>query len=335
MKVSFRGRCNATWMVFGAVLVSLCTGCLDQGLLIRPVSIHPALVEEELSRDSLFAMGKIAIIDLSGVLMNSHQPQLLGKGEHSVSRLAEQLDRARRDRQVKAVILQINSPGGTVTASELIHDEIMYFRKKTGKPVIALMMDVAASGGYFAACACDEIVALPSTITGSIGVIMQLLDISGTMNLMGVKADAITSGIHKDTGSPFREMRPEERELFQGMIDDMYERFVQAVIAGRPKLDESAVRKLADGRVYTAGQALEAGLIDRIANVRETIESVKKRVGLKRARVVVYARPLEYRPNFYAQAPLTNGANSLLHVDWPSWLTDTSPKFLYLWKPGL
>lgn len=312
------------------------SGCSMPSLLITPVSGRRTLVENELSRDTALARDKIALIDVSGSIQNAAAGSLLGAdGEHPVSLLLEQLDQARRDPRVKAVILRINSPGGTVVASELMHDEIMHF-KKSGKPVIAVMMDVAASGGYYIACAADEIVAQPSTVTGSIGVIMLMVDVTGTMNLIGVKTDAIVSGVHKDSGSPFRAMRPEERELFQNIIKDMYERFVKVVVAGRPKLDETKVRTLADGRVYTAGQAFDHGLIDRIATLRDTYAAVKKRVGVENARLVAYHRAYDYRPNYYAQTPAPAGGGvNLLHIESVAGLIPNTPQFLYLWSPGL
>jgi len=328
-------RLKTRWFsAFGVIVLSFAAGCTPPSLLITPVSGRRGLTEIELSRDSLFAIDKIALIDVSGTIQNTSSFQLFGQGEHPVSALLEQLDKARRDPLVKAVILRINSPGGTVVASELMHDEITHF-KKSGKPVVAVMMDVAASGGYYVACACDEIVAQPSTVTGSIGVIMLMFDISGTMQKIGVRSDAITSGVHKDSGSPFRPMRPEERQLFENVVKDMYDRFVNVVDEGRPALDEAKVRSLADGRIYTATQAVELGLIDRIATLRETIEATKKRVGVKNVRVVAYQRASEYRPNYYANAPTTPTGNvNLLNVDMGSALTPPAPQFMYLWTPG-
>ncbi|MFQ5463141.1 MAG: signal peptide peptidase SppA, partial [Phycisphaerae bacterium] len=247
------------------LFASVCGGCLDGGLLITPVSAKKALVEQVLQRDALFACNKIALIDVSGIILNAPEPRLIGTGKHQVSYVKEQFDKARKDPAVKAVILRINSPGGGVVASELIYDEITHFRKTTHKPVVAVMMDVAASGGYYIACACDEIIAQPSTVTGSIGVIMQLFEFSGTMELIGITSDAITSGPNKDVGSPFRKMKPEEREILQSIVNDMYQRFLSVVDTGRPKLSTQQVRTLADGRVYSADQALKAGLIDRIS----------------------------------------------------------------------
>ncbi len=311
-------------------------GCGQPSLLITPVSARAELEETELSRDSFFARDKIVLIDVTGLILNTPAAQFLGEGEQPVSLLLEQFDKARRDPRVKGVLLRINSPGGSVVASELMHDEISHFRRISGKPVIAVMMDVAASGGYYIACACDEIVAQPSTVTGSIGVMMQTVDVTGTMNLIGVKTDAITSGALKDAGSPLRAMKPEERELFQKVVNEMYDRFVAVVDAGRAKLDEQAVRKLADGRVYTAKQALEAGLIDRIATLHESVGLVKERIGSSSVRLVKYHRWHEYRPNYYAAAPdLPSATVNLLNVDLRQWRGGATPQFLYLWAPGM
>ncbi len=315
------------------MFVSALTGasCVPPSLLITPVSGKRDLVETVLRRDSPFARDKIALIDVTGVILNAPERHLLGKGEHSVSLLLEQLEKARRDKAVKAVILRINSPGGTVVASELMHDEITHF-KKSGKPVIAVMMDVAASGGYYIACACDEIVAQPSTVTGSIGVLLQMLNVTKTMELIGIRTDAITSGTYKDAGSPLRTMRPEEREVFQRIVDEMFDRFVRVVAAGRSELDEAAVRALADGRVYTASQALELGLIDRIAPLREVIDTTKETVGSRSIRLVAYRRRAGYRPNYYARAP--RGDVNLINFEPFLPFTRPAPRFLYLWSPG-
>jgi len=322
--------------VFGLLVFMLSVplaGCLDGGLLITPVSTRRELVEQELHRDSFFASSKIALIDVSGLILNMPAPRLIGEGENQVSLLLEQLDMARRDDGVKAVILRINSPGGGVVASELIHDEIKHFRKTTGKPVTAVMMDVAASGGYYIACACDEIVAQPSTVTGSIGVIMQLFDVSGTMEMIGITSNAITSGSFKDAGSPFHKLSDEQRTYFQTIVNDMFNRFVRVVVDGRPKLTEEKVRTLADGRVYTATQALELGLIDRIATMRDTIGDLKGKIGAVPIQVVTYHRPLGYKPNYYAEASSSPVEVNLLKLGTSAIGDPFTPQFLYLWAP--
>lgn len=324
---------NGGWLVavaaeFGAIV----GGCSAPSLLITPVSSNRELVESELSRESVFARDKIAVIDVSGVIMNANKQELFASGEHPVSLLLEELDRARLDARVKGVLLRINSPGGTVVASELMHGEIMHFRKSQ-KPVVAMMMDVAASGGYYIACACDEILAHPSTITGSIGVIAQFVDLTETMNLIGVKTDAVTSGPMKDAGSLFRAMRPEERQLFQEMVNEDYERFLGVVGAGRPKLSAERVRALADGRVYTGHQAVENGLVDRVASMREAVEAVKKRAGVERAKLVTYHRTADYKPNFYAAAPPRGSDVNLINLDLSHTPLHQTPRLMYLWQP--
>ena len=332
MPTGYHHRSRATARLVPILRLIALSGCTAGSLLVTPVSAKRKLVETELSRDSLFALTKIAMIDVTGVIANAPRRQLLGGGEHPVSLLLEQLDRARRDPWVKAVVLRLNSPGGTVVASELIYDEITRFRK-SGKPIVAVMMDVAASGAYYIACACDEIIAQPSTVTGSIGVIMQMFDVSGTMNLIGVKTDAITSGPFKDSGSPFRAMRPEDREIFQGIVNDMYERFVAAIVRGRPALDEAAVRRLADGRIYTAQQALDVGLIDGISTMRQALADLKHQIGEHRVKVVAYHRPRGYKPNYYAQSPVGTGNTNLLNIDLSGWPQRIAPRFMYLWSP--
>lgn len=321
-------------------LVALATclaGCMPNGFLITPVSTRRELTETTLRSDSFFARSKIAIIDLDGVMTNARSSDLLGDGEHQVSLLLEKLERAEHDDRVKAVILRINSPGGTVTASELMHAEVQGFRRRSGKPVIAMMMDVAASGGYYVACACDEIVAHRSTVTGSIGVVLQLFEVTGTMAKLGVAGTTIKSGSHKAGGSPFEKMSDQDRAIFQGIIDALFDQFVAVVVAGRPDLDERAVRALADGRVYTAPQALEAGLIDSIANMRETVEAVKDRIGAANIRLVAYHRPLGYVPNYYARAHrpghVGRGDINIFKIEAPSWLRNGGARFMYLWLP--
>jgi len=317
-----------------ALLLALTAGCMPGGLLIQAVSTDRALDETVIYRETAFAGDKVAVVDVAGVLLNAHEPELFAEGEHPVSLLLEQLDKARRDSSVRGVVLRINSPGGTVTASELMHEEVVRFREQSGKPVVAALMDVAASGGYYVACACDEIVAQRSTVTGSIGVLLQTFDLTGTMAKLGVRADAITSGRNKGAGSPFAKMSPEQRAVFQAMVDEMYDQFVAVVAEGRPELSEERVRALADGRVYTAAQALELGLIDRIGTIRDAVALVKQRAGAERVCLVRYHRPLGYAANYHATAPQRPGDVNLVKLDVPSLWRWTTPRFLYLWAPG-
>jgi protease-4 len=305
--------------------------------LVTPVPRARDLVESEVSRESVWATRKIALIDVDGVLRNQRERSLIAPpGENPVSLFKEKLDKAADDDRVKAVVLRINSPGGGVTASDLMYIELQRFKQQTGKPVIASLLDVAASGAYYIACAADQIYAHPTTVTGSIGVIMIAPDFSGTMQKLGVQANIIKSGALKDAGSPFREMTTEDRAVFQQMIDAMYERFLNVVAAARTDIDEPRVRKLADGRVYLAPEAREAGLIDELGTLHDAIRAAKQAAGLGETPVVVveYARPLAHRPNIYADTTDVPAQVNLVNVDLPDWLHGASPQFMYLWAPG-
>ncbi len=281
---------------------------------------------------------KVALIDVSGLLIDRRRPGLLTEKENPVARLNESLVRAMNDRTVKAVVLRINSPGGTVTASALMYDEVMHFKKKTGKPVVVAMGDVAASGGYYLACAGDHVIAHPTTITGSIGVIIQTFNFSEGMQRIGIRADAITSGPNKDMGSPFSPMSPEQRALLQGIVDDFYEDFRAVVLARRPELEHSQVEQITDGRVVTGRHAAELGLVDETGGLRDAFAAAKDRAGVMAARLVKYHRPLEYVGSAYAASeaatPSTAQIN-LLQLNFDDGLMGETSGFYYLWDPSV
>jgi len=308
-------------------------GCQPSGSFkITALTADQTLQEEVVCRHPGWVTNRIALVEVSGILMNAHTPGFFSEGEHPVSLTVEKLAAAAQDNRVKAVVLRINSPGGSVTASDSLYQEVMAFKKKTGKPVVAYFQDVAASGAYYTACAADEIIAQRTSVTGSIGVVMQTVDLSTLMKKVGISADAITSGTFKDAGSPFRQLKPEERKVFQGLIDDFYNQFVAVVVAGRPKLSREKILTLADGRVYTAQQALESGLIDRIATPIEAFEVAKKRAGISAAHIVMYHRPLAWTPNIYAANPTgTPQAVNLFNITLPSIWT-RHPHFMYIWS---
>ncbi|MHC4619041.1 MAG: signal peptide peptidase SppA [Planctomycetota bacterium] len=313
------------------------SGCGDSAFVIRPVPASLELEETEIDRDrGWFVEDKIAVIDVDGVMANRQRAGLLGSGDNPVSLFVEKVDKARRDRDVKAVVLRLNSPGGTVAASDIMYHRLQEFKKKSRKPVVACMLDVAASGAYYLACGCDGIVAQPTTITGSIGTIVQTVSFEGTMRKLGIKAVAIKSGNLKDMASPLRDLSEEERAVLQGIITEFYEQFVQVVDKGRKGLAEEKVRGLADGRVYTAQEALDNGLIDRLGYPADGIAWAKKLAGVRRARVVIYHRPVGYKPNVYSLDKGTGGGvAALINVELPDWLVAEGTQFLYLWQPGL
>jgi protease-4 len=331
-RLSFRGTGRLVGL---AVAAALC-GCGPASFLVTPVPASRSLEESVIVRESFWAGDKLALVEIDGVISNAREQPLLGAaGENPVSLFKEKLDKAARDSRVQAVILRINSPGGGVTASDLMYEEVRRFKEKTHKPVIAVLLDVAASGGYYVACAADRIIAHPTTVTGSIGVIMLTPDLSGTLRKLGAEMNVIKSGPLKDAGSPFREMTAADRATFQTIIDSMYERFVETVARARPALGRERVKELADGRVYLAGDAHAKGLVDDLGGMREAIEAARTAAGLggRKLLVVQYARPLGYRPNYYAEASGAAAEVNIVNVKLPEWLSSPSPQFLYLWAP--
>jgi len=277
---------------------------------------------------------KILLLDLSGVLSEDVPSFSIGTPAPRVpllARVREELRKAEDDERVKALIVRINSPGGTITASDILYHELLAFKARKKVPVIAAIMDVGASGGYYAALAADTIVVNPTTITGSIGVVMVTVNAQGLLEKIGVAPLAIKSGPMKDAGSPFRSLTEAERAVFQSVIDEMYGRFV-GLIAQSRKMPEDRVRALADGRIYTADQALKLGLVDRVGYLEDVVALAKERAGLGEAKVIMYHRPKEYRANIYSLTPPPSTAESTL-AQFAAALGGGGPRFLYLWWP--
>jgi protease-4 len=268
---------------------------------------------------------KVLVLDISGVIMSGEQGMLLTERKKPglIARVREALDRARHDRRVKAVVLRINSPGGGVTASDILYHELKKFKQETGVTIVAHIMDIGASGAYYAALAADVITAQPTSVTGSIGVIMYRVDATGLMQKVGLQAVEIASAEKKGIGSPFRPVTDDERKIFQGFVDSLYTRFT-GLVAEERRLTPEDVKKIADGRIYTSKEAQANGLIDQIGYLEDAVELAKKRAHLPEARVVTYFRPGDYRANIYSM--------NLINVDLGD-LADPGTKFLYLWWP--
>lgn len=276
---------------------------------------------------------KVLILDLVGMISTSEEHGFYAFPSQ-VARLKEALTKAAGDADIQGLILRINSPGGTVTASDVLYHELRQFKQKKKIPIIASIMDVGASGGYYVAMSADKIVAHPSSVTGSLGVIMLTVNANGLLEKIGVHANAITSGPKKDMGSPFRAMTEEERAIFQGVINDLYERFLAVIKEGRRNLTADEIRKLADGRIYSATQAKAMGLVDSIGYLDDAVELAKKEAGLTEARLVVYQQPGEYRHNLYSHLINPPGSGGLLvNFDLLALARSGTPQFMYLWMP--
>jgi protease-4 len=275
---------------------------------------------------------KVLLVEISGVI-SSQDKEGLWPAPNLLASVKEQLSRASQDENVKAVVLRINTPGGTVTASDIIHHELKTFKASRKIPVVASIMDVGASGGYYIAAAADSVLAHPSSVTGSIGVIMLTVNARGLLEKVGIEATAVTSGPRKDMGSPFRTMTPEERAIFQGLIDSFYQRFLTVVQDGRPQLQMDQIKKLADGRIYTGDQAKAAGLVDEVGYLEDAIDVAKKKAGITEARVVTYKRPGEYSNNVYSRFLTPGPLAGLADLDLMSFVRGGTPQFMYLWMP--
>jgi len=312
-----------------AVVVAF-TGCSVVSVDLTP-RIRP--LEEETVEGR--GAAKILLTDISGFITDDPPSSGFGLGPSAprvplLVRLREELKKAADDKDVRALVVRLNTPGGTVTASDIIYRELMLFREQTKVPVIAMMMDVAASGGYYIALAADTVVAHPTTVTGSIGTILVTANVEGLMQKVGVAANTIKSAEHKDMGSPFRAMTPDERQIFQSVIDELQRQFVAKVVERR-RIPGDAARTLADGRIYTAQQALGHRLVDSIGYVPDAIDAAKRAAGVTDAKVIVYKRPREYRATYYAQARTEAGALDVVAQFAAS--ASVGPRFLYLWAP--
>jgi protease-4 len=326
-------------VAFVLLLFVLSTGCSGMRFVVDTVPSTDKLTETVVMEDEggLGAIGKskIALIDVTGLIADADKPGLLAPGENPVSRFTESLNRAAQDGSVKAVVIRINSPGGTVNASDVMYREVKHFKHDTGKPVVISMADVAASGGYYLACSGDQILASPTTVTGSIGVIIQTFNVAEGLGKIGVRAESLTSGPNKKMGTPFEPMSAKHRELLQGLVDEFYTNFKSIVVENRKALSPSDLDWITDGRVVTGKRAAEVGLVDGLGDLRDAFNAAKTRADIKSAKLVKYHRPIEYVGSPYAQAPAIGAQYNLMQLNLAGSMSGDQPGFYYLWDPGV
>jgi protease IV len=275
---------------------------------------------------------KIAVLNVEGVIQDTGtNTSFLPQAGYNHDIFMKRLEHAAEDKSVKGIILRLNTPGGGVVESEEIHDKLLEIKEKTDKPIYASMGSMTASAGYYISAPTDKIVASPSTITGSIGVIMQSMNYAELAEKVGVKWETIKSGPHKDIMSPSREMTEEEREILQSMIDNSYDQFVRVVSEGRG-IDESKVRELADGRIYDGRQAKEVNLVDDLGNLEDTIEGMKKELGDNKLQVVQYKQNLGFNSLFEMTAAKLMGPDKDLLGIQQLLSTPQSPELMYLYS---
>lgn len=317
-------------------------GCLPSRVVIDLAPGDTELVETEVLADPGAARSgqKVALIDISGLLSMSPSTGLFVGRSNAVDSLVARLSKAEGDPTVRAVVLRVNSPGGTVAASETMYNEVRLFRERSGKPVVVSMAEVAASGGYYVSLAADRLYAQPTTITGSIGVIIQTVNLSRGMQRIGIDARAVTSGPNKDLANPFVPEREGHFAILQDHVNEFYEAFRELVVERRTKLEQSDVDWATDGRVVTGKDAHEKGLVDALGGVREAFVEARTLAGLERARLVKYHTDATQPRTPYASAqsagPIGEQGTqiNLLQLNFPESLLP-SAGFYYLWAPGV
>ena len=321
------------YMLF-VCLFALLTGCGPMTLVVGNTA-DQRLKTKVVQRDRGAIDGRVAIIDITGAITNYAKPSLLKQGENPVSVIYEKLQVARKDKRVRALILRINSPGGTVTASDDIYRQIIRFKQETGMPVVALFMDLAASGGYYVACASDYIVTYPTSITASIGVIMQTISIKPALQRWGIEPRAITSGPNKAVGSPLESMTDAQSQILQQLVDDFYARFVDTVKTSRPNIDPKDLPWLTDGRIISGMTAVKVGLADELGDLQTAFTVAKQMANIKRAELVRFHRPLNYIGSPYANSPVNAPQTqvNIASLNIGNGMSDHSGGFYYLW-PG-
>ncbi len=274
---------------------------------------------------------KILLVDISGIITERKRSTLTGLAEKPslISRLREELDKASKDSKIKAIVLRINSPGGTVTASDIIYHEIKEIKKKRPIKVIAALMDIGTSGAYYAALSADKIVAHPTSITGSIGVVVLKFNLESLLRKVGIEDESVKSGDKKDFMSPLRPQTAEERKILQGIIDELHQQFIDVIAKERDGINIEEIKRNADGRIFTSDRAFELKLIDQIGYLEEAIELAKIEAGITEAKVIAYRRPEEWRTNIYSSADTHQFFALLSHF----FMDTMTPQFMYLWVP--
>jgi len=279
---------------------------------------------------------KVLVIPVRGIISNAPRERFIRTQPSMVQEIVSQLRLAEKDENVKAVIFKIDSPGGSVTASDILYNEIKVFKERTGAKVVAVMMGLTASGGYYISLPADYILAHPTTVTGSIGVIFRRPRVTGLMHKVGIDIEVNKSGKNKDIGSPFRAATAEEKKIFQDLTDRLAVRFVDLVVRHR-ELEPEIIAEISTARVYLANEALELGLVDEIGYLETAVRQAKKLARLpENAKIVVYRRTEYPDDNLYnTSTRYDEGHGSLISLDLPGSLNHITTGFYYLWPAAM
>jgi len=315
-----------------AVTAFLVNGCAAPRIRLFPDATVPL---QEFTLQGM-EKGKVLVIPIRGIISDAPRKGFPRDWPSMVQEVVSQLRLAEKDEEVRAVLLKIDSPGGSSTASDYLYHEIMAFKKQTGAKVVVAMMDVAASGGYYVSLPADFILAHPTTLTGSIGVIFMQPKVTGLMGKIGLNMEVNKFGKNKDMGSPFRQTTEEEQRILQGLTNELGERFV-SLVAKHREIDQTALADISTARVYLAREAMQLGLVDKIGYLSDALSQAKKLAGLPEDSKVVVYRRTEYPDDnlYYTSTTQYDGSRlALIDLGLPESMTSLRTGFYYLWSPA-
>jgi protease-4 len=348
------GKHTKAWIALASVSATVLAGChalpihgvlhtdstVGGGIqaqvdLHMPQTHDPGPLEAKIVRQSPLGPGapKVAVVDVDGLILNQNPTGLGSAGENPVAAFREKLEAAAADPSVRAVVLRIHSPGGGVTASDIMAEELRRFRSCTRRPVVACLMDLATGGAYYLAVGCDRVVAHPTTITGGIGAVANFYNLQDAMGAMSVKVDSVKAGKLVDMGTVFAPLPDDARALLQEMADSFRDRFSARVVNYRPQLTQEDRKTISDGRVMAGPRALALHLVDRLGYLDDAITEAEAIAGLSGAQVVLYQRQGYPAHSIYAVTPNMPLQGDLVPASYPGLDRTKLPTFLYLWQP--
>lgn len=323
------GMTSRSAVVLSLVALSLgLPGCIT-------VNLFPpdkGLVEKPMTQTQ--AKDKILFLSLNGFIGDQEKKAgtpFIGGRKDQVHTMRKELEKAGKDKEIKAIVILIDSPGGAVTASDRLYHQIRQFREEHGIPVIAYFGDLGASGAYYAAMGATEVWAHPTSVVGSIGVLIANVGARGLMKKIGITDRTVSSGAEKEMGSPLKAMTPEDRKIFQGLIGDFFHKFLGVVEENR-KISGKHLEALADGRVFSAEQALHEHLVDRIGYRDDLIKHLKRTLNLSEVALVRYERSGGGAPPLLGMS--SSGLDPISLQSLEALLNSQGPTPLYLWEPG-
>jgi len=319
--------CVQAFLIFILLIIAMSFLVIRQGLKGHPSDYA---MDEQPFMEEIWSSGhgdaKAIVIPVRGFIGFDSRDELFSSGLSSTAILLNSIKRATSDDDVSAIILDVDSGGGGITASDIIYNALLEFKKsRDDRVIVAIMGDVAASGAYYISLPADKIIAHPTSITGSIGVLMQVLNFNGLEQKLGISGVTIKSGDNKDLLNPFEEVSADHSNILQNVVNELHDRFVSLVAENR-NLPKETVAKLADGRIYTAGEAQKAGLIDAVGYWKDAVDSTKQLLAVDELKIYRYQREFTLARLFRASSSVKDV--SLLPV----------PKrsgFFYLWEPSL